>query len=65
MTQLTEEEFERILDKRLKTTEARLIQRIDVSQSELARITNAGFTRTDERFDELEQRQDMTENQSL
>lgn len=58
MTQLTEERFEQILTEKL----APLATKIDVREAvdELARITSAGFARTEERFDEIEKRLDVT-----
>ena len=55
MTQLTEERFEKLLDTRLSATEQLLIKRIDVSQSELARMTKRGFDDVLERLDVREQ----------
>lgn len=55
MTQLTEERFEQILTEKLKplaTTE---------QIEELARMTSDGFARTEQRFDEIETRLDVTE----
>jgi len=59
MTQLTEERFDQILTEKL----APLATKSDVRNAaeELARITSAGFTRIEERFDDLETRLDVTE----
>ena len=58
MTQLTEERFEEILTEKL----APLATKADVREGveELARITSSGFARTEQRFDELESRLDVT-----
>ena len=56
MSELTKEFFEQKLEaqtKELKTHAHEL-------QAELARMTSAGFTRTEERFDEIEKRLDVT-----
>jgi hypothetical protein len=59
MTQLTEERFEQVLTEKL----APLATKRDVREGveELARLTSAGFLRTEERFNELETRLDVTE----
>ena len=72
MSELTKELFEQSLDKKLKglaTTAdlqkavAPLATKQDVREGveELARITNAGFSRTEDRLDEIEQRLDVNE----
>ena len=56
MPELTREFFEQKLEaqtKELKTHAEEL-------QAELARMTSAGFARTEERFDDLENRLDVT-----
>jgi hypothetical protein len=57
MTQLTEERFEQILTEKLDAQTKVFTEQND----ELARITSAGFARSEERFDELETRLDVTE----
>ncbi len=70
MSELTKEHFEKILDQRLsglatkddlREAIAPLATKQDVREAveELARITSAGFARTEERFDELETRLDV------
>lgn len=62
MTQLTEERFEQLLDKRLGATEARIIKRIDDAQEELARmVANTVAEPFTKRFDELEKTLDVIE----
>jgi hypothetical protein len=58
MTQLTEERFDQILTEKL----APLATKQDVREGveELARITSAGFAHTEERFDEIGTRLDVT-----
>ncbi len=71
MSELTKEHFEETLDKKLKglaTTSdvqnavAPLATKQDVREGveELARITSGGFARTEERFDEIETRLDVS-----
>jgi hypothetical protein len=63
MSELTKEYFEQTLKAALKSAVAPLATKSDVRDAveELARITSAGFARTEERFDELETRLDMRE----
>ena len=57
--ELTKEHFDQVV-KGLVTkqdadaTEKRIVKRIDESQEELARMTSAGFVRSEQRFDKLE-----------
>ena len=59
MTQLTEERFKEILKQELSPLATK--QDVREGVEELARITSAGFARTEERFDELETRLDVRE----
>ena len=59
MTQLTEERFKEILKQELVPLATK--QDVREGVEELARITSAGFARTEERFDKLETRLDVTE----
>jgi hypothetical protein len=56
MTQLTEERFEEILTQKLDAQTKVFTEQND----HLARIASAGFLRTEERFDEIETRLDVT-----
>jgi len=60
MSELTKEYFEQHLKRELgaQTTELKTYAREQTE--ELARITSAGFARTEERFDDLEKRLDVT-----
>ncbi|MBL8030323.1 MAG: hypothetical protein JNN11_03680 [Candidatus Doudnabacteria bacterium] len=51
MSELTKEEFEKILEKQLSNTKKDIIHRIDESQDELARMVADGFKDMRERFD--------------
>jgi hypothetical protein len=63
MTQLTEERFDEILTQKL----APLATKQDVREGveELARMTSAGFARTEERFDDIKQRLDYAEQMKM
>lgn len=57
MAQLTEERFEQILTQKLDAQTKVFTEQND----ELARITSSGFNRTEERFEQIEKRLDVTE----
>jgi hypothetical protein len=63
MSELTKEYFERVVaDLATKQDLAPLATKQDVQEGveELARITSGGFAHTEDRFDELEKRLDIT-----
>ena len=60
MAELTKQDLEQLLDKRLQSTEDRIIKRIDEAQEELARlIADTVATPFTQRFEHLESQLDV------
>ena len=60
MSELTLKAIEQLLDHKLESQTKELKIHAEDLQAELARITRAGFARTEERFDEIEKRLDVS-----
>lgn len=61
MNELTEERLSEILTEKLANQTSELKAHAVGLQEELARMTGDGFARTEQRFDEIETRLDVTE----